>query len=69
MNRDQNLALRALIAAVESNNESIKTLGGAIGLLGEKMDRGFEMIETKLDATMGAITDHVNDPSAHGGDS
>ena len=55
--RQENIALRALTVAVESNTESIKHLGN-------QMAAGFEMIETKLDAVMGALTDHVN--NAHG---
>jgi hypothetical protein len=58
--RDNDLAVRALIVAVESNTESIR-------MLGTKMDAGFEMLGVKVDAVMGALTDHVN--IAHGEES
>jgi hypothetical protein len=58
--RDESVALRALVAAVESNTESIRVLG-------TKLDQGFEMVDTKLDAVMGALTDHVT--TMHGEES
>ena len=62
--RDDNLAMRALISAVESNTESIRAVGAKIDDLARRVFEGFEMIDTKLDATMGALTDHI--ASAHG---
>lgn len=58
--RDESVAVRALITAVESNTEAIR------GLRGEVVGR-LDMIDTKLDAVMGALTDHVS--TMHGEES
>jgi hypothetical protein len=58
--RDESVAIRALIAAVEANTEALK-------LLGAEVRNGFEMVNTKLDATMDALADHVT--TMHGEDS
>jgi hypothetical protein len=46
--RDENVAMRALIAAVEAD-------AAAIEFLGAKLDRVIELIGTKLDALRGRI--------------
>jgi hypothetical protein len=53
--RDESVALRALIAATETHTELLRGIG-------QRLD----MIDHKLDAVMGALTDHVNDATAHG---
>ena len=57
MRRRDDTTTKALIAAVEANTEAVRSLRG------EVMSR-LDMIDHKLDATMGALTDHVNE--AHG---
>lgn len=46
--RDESVALRSLIALGESHTEMLRSISQRL-----------EMMDTKLDAVMGAVTDHV----------
>lgn len=57
--RDENLALRSLTAAVESNTESIKNLAVAF-------EARFDGLERKVDVLIDTMAEHI---AHHGGES
>lgn len=60
--RDESIALRALTAAVESNNESLRTHGESLRLIIGRLDSIDAHISTLIDTVADHIANHGDTP-------